>query len=148
MAKSEGLVKAKKAFNDWRAMRASRREPIPESLWRLAASLLNNHTRNVVARALRLNATTLREKAKEMSTGLSVATAELAKEGKEGDGKLTFCHARLEPITEAKVEQKQKEASSGTCFIQIRRTDGTMMDLHHPGVGKEGLAHLVRSFCG
>jgi len=42
-------------FQDWRASRASRREPIPEYLWQAAADLCTSHSVNRVCRHLRLS---------------------------------------------------------------------------------------------
>ena len=63
MPKPEKLALAQGVFADWRKERKTKTEPIPESLWGLAISLLKYHSVAEVARTLRINGTTLKKKA-------------------------------------------------------------------------------------
>ena len=52
-------------FERWRTERTSPREPIPDELWSKAAALCERYSVFQVARALRLNATRLKERVEE-----------------------------------------------------------------------------------
>lgn len=56
------LENVRDLFDRWRHDRR-RRDPIPDALWRAAASLTDAHSVNVVARYLRLNHTDLKRRA-------------------------------------------------------------------------------------
>ena len=59
------FAKVRADFERWRQERTSRREPIPNALWTKAASLCNRYSVSQVAKALRLNATRLKERVEE-----------------------------------------------------------------------------------
>jgi surfactin synthase thioesterase subunit len=49
------LDKVCKVFEDWRANRSNRREPIPEQLWMMVRELLPHHHRSKICAALHLS---------------------------------------------------------------------------------------------
>ena len=57
---SESMTRAVDAFADWRAVRRGR-EPTPERLQRMAAALLAEHRAFHICKALRINATALKQ---------------------------------------------------------------------------------------
>ncbi len=63
------FVKDKKHFEAWRTNR-SKRSPIPDRLWRLAASHIKQYGLNRVCREFRVNYTKLKEKSLELSMDL------------------------------------------------------------------------------
>ncbi len=50
------LVSVEETFQEWRAQRYSRSEPIPEALWSMALGLYPEHKRSRICHYLRLNA--------------------------------------------------------------------------------------------
>ena len=65
---SPEFIKDKKHFDSWRTSRP-KRSPIPDRLWRLAASHVKRYGLNRVSREFRVNYTKLKEKSLELSMG-------------------------------------------------------------------------------
>ncbi|MBU0985870.1 MAG: hypothetical protein KKH68_01345 [Proteobacteria bacterium] len=62
MDQQESIEDIREKFEQWRLTRKTRREHIPASLWKSAAILTQDHSINVVAKALRLNGCDLKKK--------------------------------------------------------------------------------------
>lgn len=56
------LESTQEKFADWRQSNAGKRQQIPDELWREAGSHSANHSWNKIAKALRLNPTTLKQR--------------------------------------------------------------------------------------
>ena len=65
---SPEFIKDKKHFEAWRTNRP-KRSPIPDRLWRLAASHVERYGLNRVSREFRVNYTKLKEKSLELRMG-------------------------------------------------------------------------------
>ena len=141
MTKSERLALAQGVFTDWRMERKSKAEPIPENLWGLAVSLLKHHTVAEVARALRLNATTLKKKAET-----TPPVTEMPVPRKRVPEQPTFLETRMAAIT-AVAGDAGGESQNG-CLIQIRRADGAQMNIHRSRLTSTELRQLICGFCG
>ena len=60
------LEDAEQKFAHWRAYKQSVREPIPNELWIIAVSLIEDYSQGQVAKILRLNTATLSQKRKDL----------------------------------------------------------------------------------
>jgi len=70
------LEMVKENFDTWRRTR-EKQGPIPEQLWQDAIHLLQTHSQNQVAKALRINATELKKRAMTFqSSGASISFTE------------------------------------------------------------------------
>jgi hypothetical protein len=68
------LEEVQAQFENWRRTRNNRRDPIPSRLWEAAVKLSDSYSINIVAKALRLNYSDLKEHVHERSAGANVKT--------------------------------------------------------------------------
>lgn len=117
-------------FEHWRS-RKTKREPIPETLWREAIDLLDRYRVSQVTRQLRLSGSDLNKRRRQFS-----ATSPALKQAQE----TTFVEI------DAKLTDPAHGPTSTKSWLELHRPDG--MRLHiHPRDGRELLA-LVDHFIG
>lgn len=119
---SAGLRRARRHFDGWRRSRATRR--IPEELWRQAVELAAEHGVHRTAKALRLNAQSLRERmpASQIVSG-APATA--------------FVELAPLPVS-----------VPAACVLVVEDREGARMRIELRGVTAEDVATVARGFVG
>lgn len=111
-------------FDHWRKTR-QKREVIPEDLWSAAVALTETNSINKVARRLRLNASSLKQRA-----GLSKPPT----------------HTEVvEPSSFIEIPFIQS-GHAAHCQVDIQRPDGSRMQIRMSQGGNTDLSALVRAF--
>ena len=105
-------------FEDWRQSR-DKRSPIPESLWKAAASLYPAYSLNRISKSLRLNHTQLKHYVKWPSPEPSMAVAE------------QFINLGI-------------AAPACQCTVEMRHPDGKCMSVQ--GLNSRDLINIARLF--
>jgi len=124
---SESLLESVQArFDHWRKTR-QKREAIPEDLWSAAVALTDTCNISKVAKCLRLNASSLKQRA-----GQSVPPNHT-----EG----------VKPSSFIEIPFIQSEHAA-QCQVDIQRQDGSRMQIRMPHGGSTELSALVRTFLG
>ena len=114
-------------FEHWRATR-QRRGPIPDELWKAAIELTKQHSVYKVARLLRLDYSCLKKKG--MVSPIAVATPEKPQ---------VTSFIELPPISQHYCEP---------CHIELKRPDGTQMQIQLSSLPDTDLPGLIKAFVG
>lgn len=112
-------------FERWRNSR-QRRGPIPDELWKAAVELTKQHNVYKVARLLRLDYTTLKKKG--MNSPVAIAAPEKTE---------VTSFIELPPIPQHNCEP---------CRIELKRPDGTEMQIHLSNSPDTDLTGLIKAF--
>ena len=130
------LEEVQEHFSAWRVKRP-RPKRIPDELWQEALSLLPQYTINKVAKALRLENSSLKKKA--AAAGVKVVSRKSRKALPP-----TFLETNLEEI----VVSGAPSSPLPEWQVLIKRTDGMEMTITGNHLSEAALAGLVGSFSG
>jgi len=126
MEQQNSIEDIREQFEQWRLTRKNRRERIPASLWQSAAALTNDHSINVVARALRLNGNDLKKQAQKYCGQYPT----------EPTPPFDFIELTCEPPSLSPTE----------CIVELADQKGSRMRISLKGNNNLDIPGLMRSF--
>ncbi len=112
-------------FEHWRNTR-TKRGKIPEELWSAAAELTNFHSINQIARLMRLNASDLSKKISSISRSVVKMNDE-------------------SPVSFIELP-KISNCNAGSCEIDLKRSDGSEMQIRLSSKNTADLPALIQAF--
>ena len=130
------LAQAISEFDQWRAQRLSKREPIPLRLWEHAISLSNRYGVGRVARLLHLNGGDLKRR-------LALAGSLQSKRRAKSKA-VQFVEVVANPTVHAQVAPTG--AGRAECVVDLINARGMKMHVELSGRGVSGLSDLCKTF--
>jgi hypothetical protein len=132
----EELSQAADEFDQWRAQRVSKREPIPARLWERAMSLSKRHGVGRVARLLHLNGGDLKRR-------LALASAVQPKRGVKFKA-VQFVEMVAHPTV--RTQMTPTEPGRAECVADLINARSMKMHVELSGRGVSGLSELCKTF--
>lgn len=122
---SPAALEVQAQFKHWRNTR-TKRGKIPDELWSAAAKLTELHSVNQVAKLMRLNASELSKKRSSVSSPIIKANPE---------SPLSFIEF-----------PKISNGNFGPCEIELKRSDGSEMQIRLSSASTNDLPALIQAF--
>ena len=131
MLDSKGASRLRGDIEAWRAVR-KRCSPMPPHLWEAATELAQAHGPALVAREYNLNYSKLKELVAQKD--FEEITSEKSSDIEEGQKTLNIAGQTI------------TEEDSNKTVVELARSDGTTMTIHHSGQLSDDLFSLFRIF--